>query len=67
MKIEMSYLLLAFAMVLAPMARGQSTAPQPTGFPPRAPVAKINPQHQLLRRLQNRVSWQSIAMLAISG
>ena len=29
MKIEMSYLLLAFAMVLAPMARGQSTPPQP--------------------------------------
>src|SRR5229473_2952412 len=29
MKIEMSYLLLAFATVLAPMARGQSTPPQP--------------------------------------
>src|ERR1700755_698536 len=29
MKIEMSYLLLAFAAVLAPMARGQSTPPQP--------------------------------------
>ena len=29
MKIEMSYLLLAFATVLAPMARGQSTLPQP--------------------------------------
>ena len=29
MKIEMSYLLLAFAMVLAPMAQGQSTPPQP--------------------------------------
>jgi hypothetical protein len=29
MKIEMSYLLLAFAMVLAPWARGQSTPPQP--------------------------------------
>src|SRR6202165_3926076 len=29
MKMEMSYLLLAFATVLAPMAQGQSTAPQP--------------------------------------
>ena len=29
MKIEMSYLLLAFATVLAPLARGQSTPPQP--------------------------------------
>ena len=29
MKIEMSYLLLAFATVLAPMARGQSAPPQP--------------------------------------
>jgi hypothetical protein len=29
MKIEMPYLLLAFAMVLAPLARGQSTPPQP--------------------------------------
>ena len=29
MQIEMSYLLLAFATVLAPMARGQSTPPQP--------------------------------------
>ena len=29
MKIEMSYLLLASAMVLAPMAQGQSTPPQP--------------------------------------
>ena len=29
MKIEMSYLLLAFATVLAPMVRGQSTPPQP--------------------------------------
>ena len=29
MNIEMSSLLLAFAMVLAPMARGQSTPPQP--------------------------------------
>ena len=29
MKIEMSYLLLAFATVLAPMAQGQSTPPQP--------------------------------------
>src|ERR1700687_1034622 len=29
MKIEMSYLLLAFAPVLAPMARGQSTPLQP--------------------------------------
>ena len=28
-----------------------------------SPVAKINPRHQLLRRLQNRVSWQSIAAL----
>ena len=30
MKIEMSYLLLAFATVLAPTAQGQSTPPQPT-------------------------------------
>ena len=29
MKMEMSYLLLAFATVLAPTARGQSTPPQP--------------------------------------
>jgi hypothetical protein len=29
MNIEMSYLLLAFAAVLAPMAQGQSTPPQP--------------------------------------
>src|SRR6201987_6408568 len=29
MNIEMSYLLLAFATVLAPMARGQSAPPQP--------------------------------------
>jgi hypothetical protein len=29
MKIEISYLLLAFAAVLAPMAQGQSTPPQP--------------------------------------
>jgi len=29
MKTEMSYLLLAFATILAPMARGQSTPPQP--------------------------------------
>ena len=29
MKIEMSYLLLAFVTVLAPMARGQSTPSQP--------------------------------------
>src|SRR5437867_6518506 len=29
MKIEMFYLLLAFATVLAPMAQGQSTPPQP--------------------------------------
>src|SRR5246500_1955262 len=29
MNIEMSFLLLAFAAVLAPMARGQSTPPQP--------------------------------------
>ena len=29
MNIEMSHLLLAFATVLAPMARGQSTPPQP--------------------------------------
>jgi hypothetical protein len=29
MKIEMSYLLLAFATVLAPMAQGQSTPPPP--------------------------------------
>ena len=29
MMIEMSYLLLAFATVLAPMAQGQSTPPQP--------------------------------------
>jgi hypothetical protein len=29
MNIEMSYLLLAFAMVLAPVAQGQSTPPQP--------------------------------------
>jgi len=29
MKIEMSYLLLAFATVLTPMAQGQSTPPQP--------------------------------------
>ena len=29
MKIAMSYLLLAFATVLAPMAQGQSTPPQP--------------------------------------
>ena len=29
MKIEMSYLLLAFATLLAPMAQGQSTPPQP--------------------------------------
>ena len=29
MKIEMLYLLLAFATVLAPMAQGQSTPPQP--------------------------------------
>src|SRR5580704_4539342 len=29
MKIEMSYRLLAFATVLAPMARGQSAPPQP--------------------------------------
>jgi hypothetical protein len=29
MKIEMSYLLLVFATVLAPMARAQSTPPQP--------------------------------------
>jgi hypothetical protein len=29
MKIEMTYLLLAFATVLVPMARGQSTPPQP--------------------------------------
>jgi hypothetical protein len=29
MKMEMWYLLLAFAMVLAPMAQGQSTPPQP--------------------------------------
>src|ERR1700733_2768518 len=29
MKIEMSYLLLAFATVLSPMAYGQSTPPQP--------------------------------------
>ena len=29
MKIKMAYLLLAFATVLAPMARGQSTPPQP--------------------------------------
>jgi hypothetical protein len=29
MQIEMSYLLLAFAMALAPMAQGQSTPPQP--------------------------------------
>ncbi len=29
MHVEMSYLLLAFATVLAPMARGQSTPPQP--------------------------------------
>ncbi len=29
MKIEMFFLLLAFATVLAPMARGQSTPPQP--------------------------------------
>ena len=29
MKIEMSYLLMALATVLAPMARGQSTPPQP--------------------------------------
>jgi hypothetical protein len=28
-KIEMSYLLLAFATVLAPLSRGQSTPPQP--------------------------------------
>jgi hypothetical protein len=30
MNLEMSSLLLAFATVLAPMARGQSTPPQPT-------------------------------------
>jgi hypothetical protein len=30
MNIEMSSLLLAFATVMAPMARGQSTPPQPT-------------------------------------
>jgi hypothetical protein len=29
MNLEMSYLLLAFATVLAPMAQGQSTPPQP--------------------------------------
>ena len=29
MKIEMLYLLLAFATVLAPLAQGQSTPPQP--------------------------------------
>jgi hypothetical protein len=29
MKIEMSYLLMAFATVLAPLAQGQSTPPQP--------------------------------------
>src|SRR3981081_4306839 len=29
MNMEMSYLLLAFATVLAPMAQGQSTPPQP--------------------------------------
>ena len=29
MKMEMSYLLLAFATVLAPLAQGQSTPPQP--------------------------------------
>jgi hypothetical protein len=29
MKMEMSFLLLAFATVLAPLARGQSTPPQP--------------------------------------
>jgi hypothetical protein len=29
MKIEMSYLLLAFATILVPMARGQFTPPQP--------------------------------------
>ena len=29
MKIALSYLLLAFATVLAPMARGQSAPPQP--------------------------------------
>jgi len=29
MNIEMSYLLLAFAAVMAPMAQGQSTPPQP--------------------------------------
>jgi hypothetical protein len=29
MKAELSYLLLAFATLLAPMARGQSTPPQP--------------------------------------
>jgi hypothetical protein len=29
MNIEMSYLLLAFAMVVAPVAQGQSTPPQP--------------------------------------
>ena len=29
MKVEMSYLLLAFATVLVPMARGQSAPPQP--------------------------------------
>jgi hypothetical protein len=29
MRLEMSYLMLAFATVLAPLAQGQSTPPQP--------------------------------------
>src|ERR1700739_2068529 len=49
MKVEMLYLLLAFATVLAPMAQGQSTPPQPkiTGVltilspKPGVPVEKI--------------------------
>ena len=47
MKIEMSYLLLAFATVLAPMARGQSTPPQPkiTGV-----LAILSPKPGVTRR-----------------
>src|SRR6201984_1293356 len=49
MNIEMSFLLLAFATVLAPLAQGQSTPPQPkiTGVltiltpKPRATVAQV--------------------------
>ena len=46
MKIEMSYLLLAFATVLAPMARAQSKPPQPkitgvlTIYSPKLGVAR---------------------------